>query len=407
MAVSLLAAAVSGLVLQSGMLPRSAHVAARPLLRPGPDPRMGVYSNKHTSKALRAGWIDPVERDCTDRTGQIVATLGPASQSPEMLSKLIAAGVNVFRLNSSHRQPGQFEALVGTIRSEAAKQGKDVKILGDIQGPKFRCTMTQGDQPVPLAQGTTVELGLANGDNDPTRPGRITLSPTTEQKALMRGLKPGMKLLLDDGFMEVVVSQVRSAAEATVKVTIGGMLKSRKGINVPQLQIDCSALTVKDREDAAYLCGVGVDYIALSFAQRKEDIQVRAGGGRAGGRGEGGFSLHAHKPTTRSHIPSLTTLPASRPLARLTDSYAVSVARSFNFPRAPASPSAHTGTRTPVRTPTPSLLLLPLGAHRLDGRRGHPRQPPPPHHPQDREARRPQEHRRDPRAVGWTHGGAR
>eukprot|EP00967_Tisochrysis_lutea_P095225 scaffold138729_cov29-Tisochrysis_lutea.AAC.3 len=266
-AVSLLAAALSGLVLQSG------HGAVCSGLRCGVSPHMGVYSPFHTTKALREGWMEPVERDFTSRTAQIVATLGPASQSPEMLSKLIAAGVNVFRLNSSHRQPGQFEALVGQIREEAKAQGKDVKILGDIQGPKFRCTTTKDDVPVPLEQGATVEFGLAANDDDATRPGRITLAPTTEQSALMRGLEPGMKLLLDDGFMEVVVTEVRSESESIVKVVVGGNLKSRKGINVPELQIDCSALTVKDREDAAYLCSVGVDYIALSFVQRQEDIK--------------------------------------------------------------------------------------------------------------------------------------
>jgi len=211
--------------------------------------------------------------DFLARKGQIVATLGPASQSPEMVTKLIAAGVNVFRLNSSHRRPGQFEELVPHIRTKAQEAGREVKILGDIQGPKFRCTLTQGDKPVPLAAGEVVEFALAADDNDVTRPGRITLSPTTEQTALVAGLEPGMTLLLDDGFMTVRMKERKSPTLVTVEVVVGGGLKSRKGINVPELQIDCSALTVKDREDAKFLLGVGVDYIALSFAQKAADVQ--------------------------------------------------------------------------------------------------------------------------------------
>lgn len=232
-AVSLIAAAVSGLVLQTGLVP-GVHLTG---VRVNAPAVMGLYSNKHTSRSLRDGWIDQPEVVPTERTAQIVATLGPASQSTEMLGKLIKAGVNVFRLNSSHRQPGQFEKLVGDIRSLAKAQGKDVKILGDIQGPKFRCTITKDDKPVPLEAGSKVQLGLAVGDADPTRTGRITLTPTTEQTALMRGLKVGTKILLDDGFMEVTVSEIISKSEAIVTVVLGGNLKSRKGINVPELQV--------------------------------------------------------------------------------------------------------------------------------------------------------------------------
>ena len=234
------------------------------------------FAAKHTAaglKSLATILDDPVDQSFLDREGQIVATLGPASANPEMIVKLIQAGVNVFRLNASHRRPGQFEELIPCIRSTATNLGRDVKILGDIQGPKFRCSLTEGDQPVPLAKGSTVEFGLCTSDADLTRPGRIVLTPTTEQTALVKGLTVGMTLLLDDGFMEITVTERVSETLCKAEVVIGGNLKSRKGINVPQLQIDCSALTVKDREDAAYLLSMGVDYIALSFAQKKEDVQ--------------------------------------------------------------------------------------------------------------------------------------
>ena len=235
----------------------------------------GAFAAKHSMADLKTlnSLLATKEVDFLDRNGKIVATLGPASSNPEMIEKLIRAGVDVFRLNSSHRRPGQFEELIPCIRNTAIQAGRDVKILGDIQGPKFRCSMTLNDQPVPLANGEVVQFALAESDDDATRVGRITLSPTTEQTALVKGVTPGMQLLLDDGFMEVKVVERLSETCVTVQVVVGGNLKSRKGINVPELQIDCSALTVKDREDAAYLLSMGVDYIALSFAQKKEDIE--------------------------------------------------------------------------------------------------------------------------------------
>jgi len=241
-----------------------------------PPPTGPAFAQKH--KATQLQTLDALldtsqDMGFLDRRGKIVATLGPASSNLDMIRKLIHAGVDVFRLNSSHRRPGQFEELIPAIRQTALEAGREVRILGDIQGPKFRCSLTVDDLPVPLTRGELLELALADDDADLTAPGRITLMPTTEQTALVEGLAVGMSLLLDDGLMEVIVKQRLSPRAVLVEVIVGGRLKSRKGINVPELQIDCSALTVKDREDAAYLLSMGVDYIALSFAQKAQDVQ--------------------------------------------------------------------------------------------------------------------------------------
>ena len=119
-----------------------------------PAPRMGAFSGKHTTAAIdEEAMYAPVERDFLDRKGKIVATLGPASSDPEALERLIKSGVDVFRLNSSHRRPGQFEEIIPCIRKLAKDMNRDVKILGDIQGPKFRCSLTENDEPVPLKEG--------------------------------------------------------------------------------------------------------------------------------------------------------------------------------------------------------------------------------------------------------------
>ena len=108
---------------------------------------MSTFAAKHSGADLGTlkELLQQNDVNFLDRNGKIVATLGPASSSPEMIEKLIKAGVDVFRLNSSHRRPGQFEELIPCIRNEAMLAGRNVKILGDIQGPKFRCSLTQGD----------------------------------------------------------------------------------------------------------------------------------------------------------------------------------------------------------------------------------------------------------------------
>eukprot|EP00316_Scyphosphaera_apsteinii_P008543 CAMPEP_0119310898 /NCGR_PEP_ID=MMETSP1333-20130426/20736_1 /TAXON_ID=418940 /ORGANISM="Scyphosphaera apsteinii, Strain RCC1455" /LENGTH=450 /DNA_ID=CAMNT_0007315161 /DNA_START=272 /DNA_END=1624 /DNA_ORIENTATION=+ len=205
------------------------------------------------------------------RKGKVVGTLGPATMTLEMIEKLIKAGLDIFRLNSSHRQSGDFERIVPIIREAAKRLGRDVYILGDLQGPKFRCGTVKGDS-IELVVGETVEMALMAHESDLTVSGRITLADTTEQNAMLRGLEVGMDVLLNDGFLAMKVVERVSPNTVKCEITIGGPLKSRKGINVPDLQIDCAALTAKDRDDAEYLLDK-VDYIAVSFVQKGADIQ--------------------------------------------------------------------------------------------------------------------------------------
>lgn len=185
--------------------------------------------------------------DFTDRRAKIVATLGPASFDQAMIEKLIMAGVNIFRLNSSHRQGGQFEALVPMIREASARLGKPVELLGDLQGPKFRCATVE-NEPMVMPAGSEVRLALMAGDGDVCKDGRVVLARTKEQEAMITGLEQGMTVKIDDGAMRLRVTERVSPDELRCAVEVGGGLKSRKGINVPDLQIACSALTAKDIE---------------------------------------------------------------------------------------------------------------------------------------------------------------
>mmetsp|Transcript_65605 Transcript_65605/g.147997 ORF Transcript_65605/g.147997 Transcript_65605/m.147997 type:complete len:1259 (+) Transcript_65605:81-3857(+) len=218
--------------------------------------------------------LKPQELDHSKRKTKVVASLGPASWSDEMLQKMIAAGTDIFRLNCSHRRGGDFERVYPLIRKYSRMMGRRVEVLGDLQGPKFRVGELKGDA-VPLNNGDIFEFGICKDDNDTIRPGRITMKSTLEQRALVKAAKPGIDLLIEDGLMKVHVIEKISETELKVKVVQGGKLKARKGVNVPDVEIDCAALTEKDIEDAEYLLQLDppVEYICVSFAQKAQDIQ--------------------------------------------------------------------------------------------------------------------------------------
>ena len=207
----------------------------------------------------------------------MVATLGPASWSEETLPQMIEAGVNIFRLNCSHRRDGDFERVIPLIRTAAEASGKAVEVLGDLQGPKFRTTEVAGE--LILEKGDKAALALMEDEEDMVkRCGgrvRITMKDTIEQRAMVAGLGEGMVVLIEDGKRKLLVKERVSDTEVLLEVLAGGKMKSRQGINVPDLEISCAALTAKDIADAEYLLQLEppIEYIAVSFVQRGADCQ--------------------------------------------------------------------------------------------------------------------------------------
>ncbi|MES1202104.1 MAG: pyruvate kinase [Pseudomonadota bacterium] len=198
-------------------------------------------------------------RDC-----KIVATMGPASDPPERLMKLINAGVDCFRLNFSHGAKEEHARRYNAIREAETKAGRPVGIFADLQGPKIRVGKFVDGQ-VTLRYGDIVTL---EASNDPGEHGIIRL-PHPE---IVETLGPGDVLKLDDGKMQITVTE-RVGKDLKARVDFGGELKSQKGLNVPTKRIPVSALTAKDRDDLAFALELGVDYIALSFVQHPDDVR--------------------------------------------------------------------------------------------------------------------------------------
>jgi pyruvate kinase len=198
------------------------------------------------------------------RCTKIVCTIGPASNSEEMLEKLMQAGMNVARLNFSHGTHDEHAAVIKRIRRISARLGQAVAILQDLQGPKIRTGALEGGEPVRLVDGAEVTIT--------TRPvlGNAHIISTTYQR-LPQDVKPGDRILLDDGLMEL---RVLSTSETDVRAQVvhGGLLKEHKGINLPGVDVSEPALTKKDRDDLRFGVMHDVDYVALSFVRRPEDI---------------------------------------------------------------------------------------------------------------------------------------
>ena len=197
------------------------------------------------------------------RKVRILATLGPSSRSPEMIRALYEAGADVFRINMSHGTQEGHAEVINRIRDLEAVIGRPTTILVDLQGPKLRVgSFAEG--PVELHNGQTFVLDL-----DPT-PGDATRVHLPHRE-LFAALQPGQRLLLDDGKIRLETQDVTPDRIVT-KVMVGGRLSNNKGVNVPDAVIPLAALTDKDRSDLAFALEMGVDWIALSFVQRPEDV---------------------------------------------------------------------------------------------------------------------------------------
>jgi pyruvate kinase len=190
---------------------------------------------------------------------KIVCTIGPASNSPDVMRGLMRAGMDVARINFSHGDHTTHAQSIATLRQVAEEEGRLVAVIADLQGPKLRVGEIEGGA-IELRERDEVTL------RSHPRPGATDEIPVPHPQ-LLRDLRPGQSVLLDDGRLELVVVQ---AGEGCLKcrVVAGGPLTSHKGINVPGATLRFSALTPKDREDALFALERGVDFFALSFVRR-------------------------------------------------------------------------------------------------------------------------------------------
>ncbi|KTE31795.1 MULTISPECIES: pyruvate kinase [unclassified Sphingopyxis] len=197
------------------------------------------------------------------RKVRILATLGPASANPEMIAALHRAGADAFRVNMSHGDHAGHAKVIAAIRALEKDTGRPTTILVDLQGPKLRVG-TFANGPAELVKGKAFVLDADKAAGDATR---VHL-PHPE---LFAALEPDTRLLIDDGKLVLRVKSVSPTRIETV-VEVGGKISDRKGVNVPDVVVPLAALTEKDRKDLTFALEQGVDWIALSFVQRPEDV---------------------------------------------------------------------------------------------------------------------------------------
>jgi pyruvate kinase len=197
------------------------------------------------------------------RRTKILATLGPASSDPAVLEAMIAAGLDAVRLNFSHGSHEVHAETFRRVREAAARQGREIAILQDLQGPKIRIGKVDGE----ILVETGSRLVITTRDVV----GKAGIVPT-DYKLLPKDVSVGMKILLDEGRVAVVVRAVEGE-DVLTDVVDGGVLTSKKGLSVPGATLTAAAMTDKDRADAKFGLELGVDYMALSFVRRPSDVE--------------------------------------------------------------------------------------------------------------------------------------
>jgi len=205
---------------------------------------------------------------------KIVATIGPASDSPEVLERLIQAGMNVVRLNFSHGDFSGHADTIARVRAAASAVGRRVAIMADLPGPKMRIG-SFSEEPVTLSPGDRFTLTTEEVSGS-----RQRVSVSFAQ--LPESVRPGDRLFLNDGYIVLEVVQV-DGSEVACRVQVGGELRSRKGLNLPGIELGISAFTPHDRRCLEFALRHGVDAVSQSFVDRPEDIgSVRAAAAEMG-----------------------------------------------------------------------------------------------------------------------------
>ncbi len=238
-----------------------------------------------------------------ERKIKILATLGPASSTLEEIRALHDAGADAFRLNFSHGSHDDQRARFDIIRSLEQAAGQPIAILADLQGPKIRI----GDlasEPVTLATGASFRLDnkKAKGDKN-----RVSLP----HREVLQAVEDGSDLLIDDGRIRLRVAKTGAGFIDTIVIE-GGELRSRKGVNVPDVELPLAAMTDKDRKDLEFALELGVDWVALSFVQRPEDVAEA----RKIVKGRAAVMAKIEKPSAVHHIEEIVDLADGIMVAR-------------------------------------------------------------------------------------------
>jgi pyruvate kinase len=231
------------------------------------------------------------------RHTKIIATVGPASNSDAMLDALIAAGTDVFRLNFSHGTQASQGATFARIRAASARAGCEVAILQDLAGPKIRTGRLVDGKPVKLQAGE--KLLIVTGDV-PGGPGRLS----TTFEGLARTVRPGDRLLLADGLVEL---RVDGSDGITIETTIvdGGEIGEHKGINAPGVPLPASAITPKDVDDLKFGLSLGVDMVAVSFVLTADDLKQARGLMAAASAGDVPLIAKLERPQALEHLDDI------------------------------------------------------------------------------------------------------
>jgi pyruvate kinase len=238
-----------------------------------------------------------------NRRVKILATLGPSSNDRETIARLFRAGADVFRINMSHADPETLKSLVATIRQVEAENGRPIGILADLQGPKHRLGRFAGGK-VAIAPGNRITLDSVDAPGDATR----VFLPHPE---ILAALAPGDRILVDDG--RVAMKAVSCSPGAVVaEVVSGTALSDRKGVSLPDTEIVTSAMTEKDRRGLEQAIAEDVDWVALSFVQKPEDIAEV----RKIARGRIGILAKIEKPQAVARLSEIIELADAIMIAR-------------------------------------------------------------------------------------------